>query len=55
MIIFAEIVETNMVVITLMADGSYLVRVNGNIRPLSHLAHLMSMETLRAERGPITA
>ena len=55
MILFSEIVETNMVHIVLLADGSLLVRINGNIRSLNDVAHLVNMEALRAERGAITA
>ena len=55
MILLNEIIETNMVVIVLMADGTLLTRINGNIRPLSHVAHLIDMDALRAARGPITA
>lgn len=36
-------------------DGTYQVRVNGNVRPLSHVQHLMAMEAFRAARGPLTA
>lgn len=55
MILFSEIVETNMVTIVLLADGSLLTRINGNISPLSRVAHLLNMEALRAARGAITA
>ena len=55
MILFNEIIETNMVTIVLLADGSLLTRINGNIRPLSHVAHLIDMDAIRAARGPITA
>ena len=55
MILLSEIIETNMVHIVLLADGSLLTRINGNIRPLSDVAHLLDMDALRAARGAITA
>jgi hypothetical protein len=55
MILLDAIIETNAVTIVLLADGSLLTRINGNIRPLSHVAHLIDMDALRTSRGPITA
>lgn len=54
-IIFSEIVDTNAVTIVAMDDApmSFLCRVNGNVRPMSHVIALMGAEAFRVARGPI--
>jgi len=56
-IIFSEIVESNAVKIVALDDHpmNFLVRINGNIRPIQHALYQMRREDLRIERGPITA
>lgn len=56
-IVFDAIIETNAVTLVALDDApmSFLLRVNGNARPLSYLPRLMSMDAFRAARGPITA
>lgn len=56
-IIFSEIVESNAIKIVAMDDQpmNFLVRINGNIRPITHALYQMRREALRIERGPITA
>lgn len=55
MILFEQIIETNSVSIVLLSNGELMVRINGNIRSLSDVVHLVSLESFRTERGPLTA
>lgn len=56
-IIFSGIIESNMVTIVALDDApmSFLCRINGNIRPMSDVLYQMARESLRVERGPLTA
>lgn len=56
-LILCEIIETNAVTVVALdsAPMDFLVRINGNIRPMSHLIALIGADAFRTARGPITA
>jgi hypothetical protein len=56
-IIFSEIVESNAITIVALDDEPmhFLVRINGNIRPMSSALYQMGREAERTARGPITS